>query len=193
MNTISKYTALALTLLLVGFSAQADDNATAPSTPPAETETTEAKPLTWNQLVQKKYSLTDEQMKRLTEAKLNEPNMVRVAHFAQLSNKSIEDVLKMRNESKMGWGQIAKELNVHPSESGKAVSSLRKERNELRKKEKAEKHQQAKQEREDKKEEKRQDKESKRAEREEKRNENKESREIKKAERKENGKGHARK
>jgi hypothetical protein len=217
MNQMTKLTALLLTSLLIGFNAAADDNATAPteSTPAAQQPAAEVKPLAWNELIQKKYNLTDAQMQTLTDAKLNETHSVRVAHLAQLSNKSIEEVLKMRTETKLGWGQIAKQLNVPESEIGKAVSSLRKERNDLRKQAKlakrnkektereekkeekkeelAEKKEDKKEERAEKKEEKKHEHEEKRAERDEKRKEKQESREIKKAERKEKNKGSDRK
>ena len=177
MNTIKKCATLFLAVLLLGVNAHSEDSTTIPTnTTPSESATppqepSETKDLTWNQMIQKKYNLTDAQMQTLDNAKLNEAHSVRVAHLAQLSNKSIEEVLKLRTDSKMGWGQIAKELGVAESEIGKAVSSLRKERNELR--------QQAKS--------------DKRVEREEKRKEKQDSRQAKKTERQEKSKGKDRK
>lgn len=89
--------------------------------------------------IQKKYSLTDEQMKTLKDAGLNTPQMAKLNQLALKSGKPLEDVLKMRTEQKMGWGKISKELGVHPSEIGKAVSSLRHEMNSQRKEAKSEK------------------------------------------------------
>jgi len=74
--------------------------------------------------IQKKFELSDEQMKSLKDAKLNTSEMAKVAQLSKLSNKPISEVLAMRTDKKMGWGKIAKELGVHPRELGRAVSSL---------------------------------------------------------------------
>lgn len=168
---------------------------TAPTPPPAET-TAEAKALTWNELIQKKYNLTDEQMKTLSDTKLPEPHTVRVAHMANASGKSIEEVLKMRTEEKLGWGQIAKRLNVPEKEIGQSVSSLRKQRNDEVKREQTAQRKKQKEDREKKREEMKAKHEEKReelkAKREEKREEMKAKRDEKKDDRtarKDNGRG----
>ena len=59
--------------------------------------------------------------------------MAMAAQLAKSSNKPIEEILKMQAESKTGWGNLAKQLGVNPSELGQAVSSLKHERNAERK------------------------------------------------------------
>lgn len=81
--------------------------------------------------VQSRYSLTDAQIVDLKEAKLNSNQTLRVAELAKMSGKSVEDVIKMRYEQKMGWGRIAKELNLRESKVSHAVNEARKERREL--------------------------------------------------------------
>jgi hypothetical protein len=88
--------------------------------------------------LKEKYSLTDEQVKQMQDQGLTNPQLAMAAQLAQTSGKPLEDVLKMRTEQKMGWGKIAKELGVAPSEIGKSVSSLRHAVNEKRKEEKLE-------------------------------------------------------
>jgi hypothetical protein len=87
----------------------------------------------WTSAIQQKYSYTDEQMKTLTDSGLNHAQMAKAAALSSKSGKTLDEVLKMRTEQKMGWGKIAKELGVHPSEIGKGVSSLRHEMNAERK------------------------------------------------------------
>ena len=84
----------------------------------------------WMLRLKEKYQLSDEQVRELEKSGLSSPNVARVAELSYLSGKSIEEVLKMRNESKMGWGKIAQELGIHPSKLGSIVSGLRKEKNE---------------------------------------------------------------
>lgn len=97
------------------------------------------KALTWMELIQRKYNLNETQTKALADSKMPDPHLAQAAELAKLSNKPVEEILKMRLEQKMGWGQIAKQLNIHPGELGKAVSSLRKEQSDERKKERDEK------------------------------------------------------
>lgn len=78
--------------------------------------------------IQKKYSLSDEQMKSLKDAGFKPNDMTRVAELSKSSSKSINEIIAMRTEQKMGWGKIAKELGVHPGEMGRAVSSMNHER-----------------------------------------------------------------
>jgi hypothetical protein len=91
----------------------------------------------WSSLLQKKYNLTDAQVKSLSDSKLPESEQAKIAQLAKSSGKTVDEVLKMRLEDKMGWGKIAKTLGVHPGELGKAVSDLRKEQNAEKKKERA--------------------------------------------------------
>lgn len=114
---------LVMVLLLVAFG---QVNATETAPPPPTTHT-------WSQLLQNKYNLTDAQMKALTESKLGDSQMAKAAQLAKSSNKPIEEILKMQTESKTGWGNLAKQLGVNPSELGQAVSSLKHERNAERK------------------------------------------------------------
>lgn len=90
----------------------------------------------WAEQLKTRYNLTEEQIKTLRSTGLSNPQLAMAAQMAKSSNKSIEDVLKMRTEQKMGWGKIAKELNVHPSEIGKSVKemhhAIRDERKEMR-------------------------------------------------------------
>lgn len=115
---------LAMILLLVAFG---QVNATETTPPPPPTTHT------WNQLLQNKYSFTDAQMKALTDSKLGDSQMAMAAQLSKSSNKPIEEILKMQAESKTGWGNLAKQLGVSPSELGQAVSSLKQERNTERK------------------------------------------------------------
>ena len=128
---------LSLVLIAVSFFQAHAADSTAPLTTPPPVLT--APTTSWNVLLQKKYNLTDVQMKALTDAKLAEPQMAMAAQIAKTSNKSIEEVLKMQSEKKMGWGALAKELGVAPKELGQAVSEMKRARNEERKKLKAEK------------------------------------------------------
>ncbi len=80
----------------------------------------------WNSSVQTKYSLTDEQMKQMTDAGIKGPGLAITAGLAKASGKTVQEVALMRTEQKMGWGKIAKDLGVHPSEIGQSVSSLHK-------------------------------------------------------------------
>lgn len=99
----------------------------------------EIKSATWKELLQKKYGLTDAQMQSLADSKMSDPEQAKAAQMAKSSGKSIDEILKMRYEEKMGWGKIAKTLGVKPSELGHAVSELNKERNESRRNEMQEK------------------------------------------------------
>lgn len=81
--------------------------------------------------VQTRYSLTDAQIADLKAAKLNSNQTLRVAELAKMSGKSVEDIIKMRYEQKMGWGRIAKELNLRESKVSHAVNKAREERREL--------------------------------------------------------------
>lgn len=132
---------LGLVLLFVTFS-HVNAEETAPPTDTTEVQTAPApeKASTWNELLQKKYNLTDAQMTLLADSKLAEPQMAMAAQLAKSSNKPLEEILKMQSEKKMGWGQLAKELGVAEKELGQAVSALKRERNEERKRLKEEKH-----------------------------------------------------
>lgn len=116
-------------LVLSAQSLFADDASGTTTTPPPATA-----PASWSTLLQGKYNLTDAQAKSLVDSKLPDSEQAKVAQLAKSSGKTVDEVLKMRTEDKMGWGKIAKTLGVHPSELGKAVSDLRKEQNSERKK-----------------------------------------------------------
>ena len=91
----------------------------------------------WSDAIKTKYNLTDEQMTQLNNSGISKSQMAVVADMSQQSGKSIDDILKMRTEQKMGWGKIAKELGLHPGTIGKSISSLR---HEIRDERKADRH-----------------------------------------------------
>ena len=88
----------------------------------------------WANQLKTKYNLTDEQVTKLQTSSISKTQMAMVAELAQKSNKSIDDVLKMRIDDKMGWGKIAKELGLHPKTIGQSVSQMRRETKEERRK-----------------------------------------------------------
>ena len=74
-----------------------------------------------------------------TENKVVTKNdQTRINRLAELSGKTKEEILKMRTEQHMGWGEIAKALGVPPSELGQSIRKDRKEKNADRKLEKNE-------------------------------------------------------
>jgi len=123
-------TVVALAFTAVAHAQETTAPAPAPMPAPAPEDTS------YNGLLQRKYSLTDAQMQTLNDSKLPDSQKAQVAQLAKSSGKSIDEVLKMRTEDKMGWGKIAKTLGVHPGELGKAVSEMKRERNNARKSEK---------------------------------------------------------
>lgn len=137
MKSLVLNSIVCITLSISSVMAHAEETANPPLGPgspapaPAPAPSTETG---WNSLLQKKYSLTDAQMQTLNDSKLPDSQKAQVAQLAKSSGKSIDEVLKMRTEDKMGWGKIAKTLGVHPGELGKAVSELKREQNRDRKK-----------------------------------------------------------
>jgi hypothetical protein len=81
----------------------------------------------WQSALKTQYKITDEQIKLMQEKGLSYPQMAMASSLAEKSGKSLDDVLKMRTEEKMGWGKIAKELGVPPKEIGQSVASVRHE------------------------------------------------------------------
>jgi hypothetical protein len=105
-------------------SARADDAADAQQI--EETETKEPQPkAAWTAEIQKKYSLTPEQVSSLEKSGLSGPQLAFAAEAAKASGKSIDEVLAMRTTEKMGWGEIAKKLGLPPGSLGKSVAALR--------------------------------------------------------------------
>lgn len=94
----------------------------------------------WNSTLKDKYNLTDEQMKALTESGVSHPQMAMAAELAKQTNKTIDEVLKMRTEQKMGWGAIAKELGVKPGSLGHSVSEMRHQMNDNRRSDRMDRH-----------------------------------------------------
>lgn len=133
LNTI---TVIAFVLATVSVNAEETASPTPAPAPVTAPDTSTEADNSWNGLLQRKYSLTDEQMQSLNNSKLPDSQKAQVAQLAKSSGKSIDEVLKMRTEDKMGWGKIAKTLGVHPGELGKAVSEMKKERSAERKKDK---------------------------------------------------------
>ena len=95
---------------------------------PAPTTAKPAAEPTYLERIQKKYNLTDAELKSLSDSKLPDSQLTKVAQLSKSSGKSIDDVLKMRIDEKMGWGRIAKKLGVHPGELGHAESEMKKDR-----------------------------------------------------------------
>lgn len=93
----------------------------------------------WVQQLKEKYALTDEQIKKLKDSGISFPQMAMASQLAKSSGKTIDEVLKMRTEQKMGWGKIAKELGVKPQELGHSVRDMRHAIRDERKEEKNEK------------------------------------------------------
>ncbi len=120
----SKMILLALGMTLVASPVMAEDAAAG------------SKPEYYSTL-QTDYKLTDDQIKSMTDKGLKGNDQVRVARLASKSGKTLEDVMKMRLEQKMGWGKIAKELGVDSKEIGQAVSDANKAKHEEKKAEKA--------------------------------------------------------
>ncbi len=106
----------------------------------------------WTSTLKEKYNLTDDQIKSLTESGVSHPQMAMAAELAKQSNKSIDEVLKMRTEQKMGWGAIAKELGVKPGSLGHSVSEMRHQINENKHGERMERHKEHQRERREKRE-----------------------------------------
>ncbi len=136
MKKISNYKLLGLIAVLAFALPAVADVVAAPTTTPAVAPVpapvvaeTEKKPVTYNEELQKKYNLSPEQMKALADSNLPQSQFVKVAQLAKSSDKSIDDILKMRLEQKMGWGKIAKTLGVHPGELGRAENEMKPEKN----------------------------------------------------------------
>ena len=135
MKLLGKLTMVAAGLLAISLGAMADDTtatATTTTTPAGTVSTETATEVKSDQrsadlytYVQTRYSLTDAQIADLKNAKLNSNQTLRVAELAKMSGKSVEDIIKMRYEQKMGWGKIAKELNLREKEVSHAVNKAR--------------------------------------------------------------------
>lgn len=100
--------------------------------------------------LKEQYSLSDEQIEKLEKSGLPKPQLSMVAALAKESGKSIDEILKMRTEQKMGWGKIAKELNVSPKLIGQSVSSMHRQDDPEKRKERHEAREERKQKREEK-------------------------------------------
>ena len=74
--------------------------------------------------LEEKYGLSEQQIQDLHKKGLNDSQITIAAQLAKSSGKSIDDVVKMRLDQKMGWGKIAKELGVPPREIGQSISSM---------------------------------------------------------------------
>ncbi len=135
MKLLGKLTMVAAGLLAISLGAMADDTtatATTTTTPAGTVSTETATEVKSDQrsadlytYVQTRYSLTDAQIADLKNAKLNSNQTLRVAELAKMSGKSVEDIIKMRYEQKMGWGKIAKELNLREKDVSHAVNKAR--------------------------------------------------------------------
>lgn len=106
---------------------------------------------TWASEVQTKYTLTDAQMKTMTDAGIQGSQLAIAAEFSKASGKPIEDIVRMRTAEKSGWGKIAKDLGLPPSTIGKSVSSLRHDINAAKREKREERREARKQQREERK------------------------------------------
>jgi hypothetical protein len=127
--------ALLISMPLTSFADEADDQLTKEES----LLSGDAKKANYVDTLKTKYTLTDEQIKSMQDQGMNNQQMTMAAQLSKSSEKPLEDVLKMRNEQKMGWGKIAKELGVHPGEIGKGISSMRHDLNKERREDRAEK------------------------------------------------------
>lgn len=85
--------------------------------------------------LKEKYNLTDEQIQKLKDSKISESQFAVVGALAKESGKTVDEVLKMRTEDKMGWGKIAKELGLEPKMIGQSVASMHRQNEDKVKKE----------------------------------------------------------
>ena len=171
MKVQLKFASLVLSGMLVSaptFAQQANEEAQVEQEVVALEEA--AKEPTFASSVQEKYKLTDEQMKQMADAGIQGPHLAMTAQLAASSGKSIDEVVKMRTEQKMGWGKIAKELGVHPGSLGNSVADLKKGRNDARKEAKREERAERKQERAEKKAAKKQERDDRKQQRQDKKN-----------------------
>lgn len=106
--------------------------------------------------LKEKYGFTDEQIKAMQDSKISESQFSMVGALSKESGKSVEEVMKMRTEQKMGWGKIAKELGVAPKALGQSVSSMHRQDDLEVKKEKRDAREARKEERKQKRDEKKQ-------------------------------------
>ncbi|MEZ0390726.1 MAG: hypothetical protein ACAH59_00825, partial [Pseudobdellovibrionaceae bacterium] len=74
-----------------------------------------------------KHHLTDAQIQAMRDGGLTYPQMAMASRLSEKSGKTVDDILKMRNDENMGWGKIAKELGISPKEIGQSVAALRHE------------------------------------------------------------------
>ncbi|MEK2644154.1 hypothetical protein [Bdellovibrio sp. BCCA] len=113
--------------------------------------------------LKEKYGFTDEQIKAMQDSKISESQYSMVGALAKESGKSVDEILKMRTEQKMGWGKIAKELGVDPKVLGQSVSSMHRQDDTEMKKERKEAREARKEERKQKREEKKEARKEERA------------------------------
>ena len=88
-----------------------------PATSPVESPAAEAPPKTDT------GNLTDADRALLEQSKIPSSQYSKVTNLSKASGKSVDEILKMRLEQKMGWGKIAKELGVHPGTLGNGEGS----------------------------------------------------------------------
>jgi hypothetical protein len=160
---MKKFIIPALAAMMVGAVA-APSMARAEEAAPTTAPTTDAKSpedskdqSKWLTTLKDQHHLTDEQIKAMKDKGIAYPQMAMVATLSEKSGKSIDDILKMRTEQKMGWGKIAKELGVPPKELGHSVAEMRHEMHEEKRAERDEKKEEKRQERLDRKEAKREE------------------------------------
>lgn len=124
-NTFLKITPLVLVLLGLQLSLVHAETEPDVDQQATQMEEIKNKDEAWTQQLKEKYSLTDEQIKTLHDSGLSYPQLAMAAQLSKSSQKPLDEILKMRNEQKMGWGRIAKELGIHPKEIGQSVRDMR--------------------------------------------------------------------
>lgn len=114
---------LTASLISISFSgvALAEDDTKSSKEPSTKSSPMDSK---WTQELKTEYKLTDEQIKSLQDRGISGKDAVRLADLSKLSGKTLDEVVAMRMDQKMGWGNIAKKLGVSPKEIGQSVAKV---------------------------------------------------------------------
>jgi hypothetical protein len=71
--------------------------------------------------VAKDFNIPEDSVKALRNLyKVGNGEVSKALALSQKSGLSVDEILKMKTEQKMGWGQIAKKLNLEPGKDYKA-------------------------------------------------------------------------
>lgn len=154
----------ALSLTTMPTTVFADDELTQAETSLSE----DVKQPNYEAALKDKFGLTDAQLKTMHDKGMNNQQITMAAALSKESGKTVDEIVKMRTEDKMGWGKIAKELGVKPGTIGQSIAGMRHDVNEKRAEKRSEKVDEKQAKRDEKREEKREARELKRTERKEK-------------------------